>query len=191
MPTAAAAPMLPVLTAAAERYRLPRGLVYAVAEAESGFNPSAYRLEPAINDASYGLMQLLTSTARRLGFAGPTVELFDPYISAELGARLLRENLDTVVAAHPQLEASGEAVARAVAAYNAGWSKQRPADAPRDAAGNFTNAEYVAKVARLAREWELAPAIAGGAILGAAGLVVAAVVAFRSIVRQIERTGIE
>lgn len=53
----------------------------AIAWIESSFNPAAYRFEPHLNDASVGLMQTLTSTARWLyedmgytAYGAPTLE---------------------------------------------------------------------------------------------------------------------
>ena len=53
--------------------------------------PTAYRVEPQINDASYGLMQLLERTARGLGFIGDVSELYIPKINIDLGTKLLAD----------------------------------------------------------------------------------------------------
>jgi soluble lytic murein transglycosylase-like protein len=44
----------------------------AIAKIESGFDPGAVRQEPRINDASYGLMQVLAGTAQWLSGLGYT-----------------------------------------------------------------------------------------------------------------------
>lgn len=64
--------------------------VLAVIEVESGFNPMAYRAEPQIGDASYGLMQTLYSTACDRGYAGPPEGLYDPAVSVQVGMAQLR-----------------------------------------------------------------------------------------------------
>ena len=43
--------------------------IMAFVEIESNFDPVAVRQEPGIDDASYGLMQVLGSTAKGIGFA--------------------------------------------------------------------------------------------------------------------------
>lgn len=112
---------------------VPAALIKAVIAKESGFNPDAYKAEPQIDDASMGLMQILLRTAQALGFKGQAVELFDPLTSIKYGSMLLSANLK---------QANGN-VSVAVAAYNAGWSKARPHDAPRDDKGQFVNQAYV------------------------------------------------
>lgn len=67
-------------------------LVLAVIHMESGGDPDAFRVEPAVADASFGLMQLLLGTARGLGFATAPKFLFDPPVNVELGTRLLAVN---------------------------------------------------------------------------------------------------
>lgn len=107
---------------------------------ESRFNPAAYRFEPKLNDASRGLMQLLLSTARAIGYSGDvgddtahTGGLYDPATNIDLGVKLLAENLR---------RASGN-LTIAVSAYNGGFSEIRPNDAKRDGSGNLINQPYV------------------------------------------------
>lgn len=69
------------------RYHVDPALVLAVIHMESGGDPDAYRPEPTIQDASFGLMQLLLATAEGLGFTGPAKALFDPPVNIELGTR--------------------------------------------------------------------------------------------------------
>lgn len=59
--------------------------VLAVIQVESEFRPNAYRAEPQINDASYGLMQVLGSTAADRGYDGPPEGLFDPETNIRIG----------------------------------------------------------------------------------------------------------
>ena len=100
-----------IISRAAERYSVPFEWLKAIIGTESSFNPRAYRAEPSINDASYGLMQLLVRTARSLGFDGTTEELFDPEVNIMLGAKLIGEEL------LPRCGATFEAV---YSAYNSG-----------------------------------------------------------------------
>lgn len=127
-----------LIRGAALRYGVPASLVKAIIAAESDFDPHARREEPALGDRSRGLMQILEATARALGFTGNFRELLDPLVNIDLGTQLLRQNFDR-----------GRTWPVAVSAYNAGWSPIRPNDAKRNAAGDFVNAPYVAKVLRL------------------------------------------
>jgi soluble lytic murein transglycosylase-like protein len=69
-------------------------LVMGVMQAESSFNPRAYRAEPQINDASYGLMQVLYSTAKDRGFSGAPEGLYDPATNIALGMAQLKWSFD-------------------------------------------------------------------------------------------------
>lgn len=79
------------IDAAANRYGVPFEWIKGVIGAESDFDPFAYRAEPRINDASYGLMQILYRTANGLGYYGPADGLFDVQLNIDLGTRLLRD----------------------------------------------------------------------------------------------------
>ena len=89
------------ITAAAERYGVPHGLVAAVIRAESGFNPRAVSRKGA-----QGLMQLMPTTAASLGVRNS----FDPRQNIEGGVRHLRSLIDRFPNNLPF----------ALAAYNAG-----------------------------------------------------------------------
>lgn len=112
---------------------VPWAMTKAIIAKESSFNPRAYKEEPQIPDASTGLMQVLLGTAKRLGFALDINALADPATNIEYGTKLLSQNL---------ARAGGD-FRIAVAAYNAGWSKVRKNDAPRDSKGRFINESYV------------------------------------------------
>ncbi|MCS6856405.1 MAG: transglycosylase SLT domain-containing protein [Sandaracinaceae bacterium] len=92
---------------AASEQGLPEALLYAVMRHESAFNPSARSRAGAV-----GLMQLLPSTARRIGakLGLPVADqrLTDPAVNMRLGACYLREML------------SRWPLPLALAAYNAG-----------------------------------------------------------------------
>lgn len=88
-------------------YTLLKGLIAR----ESAWNPGAFRWEAALNDGSYGLMQVLLSTAKgSLGNPSLTPsDLFIPDTNIAAGAAYLRY----------QLGRYGDA-RRAVSAYNCG-----------------------------------------------------------------------
>lgn len=65
---------------------LPPEVAEAVAEVESGFNPKAVG-----SVGEVGLMQVLPSTARMLGFREPLPELFDPAVNVRYGVRYLSQ----------------------------------------------------------------------------------------------------
>ena len=74
------------------RYGIPVAVIKATIATESGFNPGAYRKEPQLGDASRGLMQVLLTTARGLGYTGEPGDdlkrisgLYDPWTSIQLG----------------------------------------------------------------------------------------------------------
>lgn len=104
---------LPILERAALAHHVPLPIVLAVVGQESSFNPLAYRGEPQLGDGSYGLMQLLFSTAKGLGYTGDRSGLFVAETNAQLGAQLLAQLLRT-----------RGSVSNALSAYNGGY---RPA----------------------------------------------------------------
>jgi len=91
----------PLITAAAERYKVDTALIKAVIRAESDFVPSATSPKGA-----QGLMQLMPATARLHG----VLSAYDPEDNVEGGVRHLRLLLDRY----------GGNVRLALAAYNAG-----------------------------------------------------------------------
>jgi len=64
---------------------VPDGLTLATIETESSFDSDAIRVEPAINDASRGLMQILYGTAKQMGYSGEPDGLFDPETNIRYG----------------------------------------------------------------------------------------------------------
>lgn len=103
-------------------------IAQAVIQIESGGNPKAERYEPHIKDTSYGLMQLLTATAKslekrhaylpRLGTSTEAIKasLTNGEINVQYGTTLLEE----------ELAYYGDAQL-AIAAYNAGHFAPRNA----------------------------------------------------------------
>lgn len=108
-------------------------LIKAIVAAESGFVAGKVRGEPQIGDASIGLMQVLYSTAKRLGFPGAIGEaskltgLFRPDANLYIGAKYLDQLLGQ----------TGDDVEAAISAYNGGYrpelgfGRRRTAATPR------------------------------------------------------------
>lgn len=80
-----------IIRSESQRFNIRQTWIKAIIGRESTFNPRAYRAEPAINDASIGLMQILMGTARGLGFQGTEEELYDPATNIHYGTMLLAE----------------------------------------------------------------------------------------------------
>jgi len=126
------------IAAAAKAQSLDPQLVEAVAITESSGRTDAFRFEPAFYrrylkdnaayvgqiprriSSSYGLMQVMYSTARELGFGGEPELLFLPDVGLEGGCRKLAAELTW---------AHGD-VRNALAAYNGGRGNYR-ADLPQ------------------------------------------------------------
>src|ERR1700752_1576167 len=101
---------LALVTPHATRYGLDPGIVAAVCEQESSWNPAAIRFEPAFEQRyirpaipaapttreltkamSFGLMQVMGETALELGWNGSFLtELCDPDVGVEYGCRKLQ-----------------------------------------------------------------------------------------------------
>ena len=140
--------MQKLAASAAREYGIPPAIVLAVMEQESSFLPNAYRAEPGYYDkyigtkptrwnkspifgdrtlwGSYGLMQVLASTAYGMGYPvdlDPRTggvsggkrwpSLYNPTWSANLGTRYLKQRL-------LKYWTSKEGFARALSAYNSG-----------------------------------------------------------------------
>lgn len=101
----------------ADKYDLDPQLIYATIMTESRGNPNAYRFEPRLKDASLCLGQILTSTARLLGFKGEAKELYKPEVCIDLIGKYHRTMLDK----HGDLS-----VNELAAAYNTGSPRKRP-----------------------------------------------------------------
>ena len=131
----------------AQRYRLEPALIKAVVAAESSFNPLAHRAEsprpslpptpdfPEGGDASFGLMQVLARTARALGYKGTLDGLFHPATSLDLGARLLRDNMNR----------TSNNVADSISAYNGGFRPSLGFGSPLPS-GEYGNQVHVSRV---------------------------------------------
>lgn len=99
-----------LISEAALRYAVPEVWIKAVIMTESSGQATAYRAEPKINDASYGLMQLLLQTARGLGYVGTPEGLYDPGVNIDLGTKLLAK----------LRQVSGDDFQAVYSAYNSG-----------------------------------------------------------------------
>lgn len=118
------------IEAASKQYGVEIPLIKAVIQTESSFNPKAYRAEPKIKDASYGLMQLLQKTA--IWVAGKPItpeELYLPATNIMLGTKYLSM----------LLKRYGGNLKDTISAYNMGTAK-------KDVNGNYLNSSYVNKV---------------------------------------------
>lgn len=131
-------PYLPAVNAAASKYGVDPALILAHIQQESKFDPLAYRAEPKINDASYGIGQILLATARGMDSSATTDKLYDPSYSIDLMTRFIAKNMSD----YPN------SIDDAIASYNAGSAFQ-------DANGNYTNSrgdttveDYVQKVTK-------------------------------------------
>lgn len=116
-------------------------LLKAHALLESNFTPTAFRAESG-GRASRGIMQVLDTTARALGYTGPlgndvtrTGGLYDSAISIPVAALLVRENM----------QGSEGILNVAIAGYNEGLGRAL-ADFLAGAPWRTTDPKYTAKV---------------------------------------------
>lgn len=141
-----------------KKYNLSKLLLKAVAICESSLDEKAYRFEPAFFrrylanhpdwkdkdpaevSASWGLFQLMWTTAHSLGFRGTSEELCNPVYNIELGTKLLRKNINLVHKKNYQSKHSDQEIS--LAKYNGGNYKNP------DSGGNIRNIKYVKKVMR-------------------------------------------
>lgn len=72
----------------AGQYGLDPNEIASVIQTESSGNPNAFRAEPKYPPGSYGLMQLLYTTAQGLGYTGTPEGLYDPDTNIALGSQL-------------------------------------------------------------------------------------------------------
>ncbi len=79
----------------AKKYDLDPQVIFATIMTESEGNPKAYRFEQHINDASFGLGQILYNTAKGLGFNGTSEDMYRPEINIDLIGKYHRYTLDT------------------------------------------------------------------------------------------------
>lgn len=88
------------LAQSAARYGLPLSSMRVIAQLESGGNPNARNP----NSSAGGVFQFIDSTAKQYGLKNK----FDPYQSADAGARLLRDNMAGLTKALGRQPTTGE-----------------------------------------------------------------------------------
>lgn len=76
------------ITKYAGQYGVDPNEIASVIQTESSGNPNAFRAEPKYPPGSYGLMQILYTTAQGLGYAGTPDGLFDVDTNINLGTQL-------------------------------------------------------------------------------------------------------
>ncbi len=84
-----------IIDKVAEKYAVDPQLIFATIMTESEGNQFAYRYERHLDDASYGLGQILYSTAVLLGFSGKPEDMYRPEINIDLVGKYHRNTLDT------------------------------------------------------------------------------------------------
>ena len=142
---------LDLVTSKASQYGIELSLLKAFIQVESAWNPKAFRFEPNykwFNEpalfagklgltveseknaqmTSWGLIQIMGSTARDMGFQGYLPELIDPEIGLDCGCKFLKH-----------LKKKYTRKTDIISAYNAG-SVVRMID------GSYKNQDYVSKV---------------------------------------------
>lgn len=147
----------PIIKEMEGKYNFKHPLLKAVMWQESSGHADSYRYEPGywkyikddprfadkdpeVVSASYGLMQLMYPVAVELGFQGNPTGLYDPAISLNLGAMLLRNNVDAAWKIKDQWFGFNiSAMDIALARYNGGPYKN-----PEN--GTLRNQTYVSQV---------------------------------------------
>lgn len=96
--------LIPYIERAKREVGLPytNDAILAVCKVESGdykkpnarFDRMAYRYEPHLGTASYGVMQVLETTARDRGLKGDPKQMYDPYVGVLFGCRQLKWTRD-------------------------------------------------------------------------------------------------
>lgn len=107
-----------LIRATADKYELDPNLIFATIMIESGGNTYAIRHEPRLNDASYGLGQILYSTARGIGYTGSPTGLYDPAVNIDLIGKYHKRNFD-----HYKKQLSPQEL---TVAYNTGSPYKKP-----------------------------------------------------------------
>jgi soluble lytic murein transglycosylase-like protein len=84
-----------LFAASGTKWNVPPSLLEALARTESSLNAHVPdRYEAKLDEYSVGLMQMLESTARNLGFQGTRDQLRAPATNVDLAAKLAREIID-------------------------------------------------------------------------------------------------
>jgi len=128
--------VLPIINDIAVQYNVPVALILAHIKQESNFDPKAYRAEPAINDASYGLMQVLLKTAKMFVPTATVDQMYDATFNINVGTVYIAKNLNRY---------DGN-IQDAIAAYNAGSAIKNADGKYTSSKGNTIVQSYVDKV---------------------------------------------
>jgi len=150
-----------------KKYGIPKLFLKGVAMTESSMMERAYRYEPgfwdrylkdnplwkdqdpAVVSASYGLMQLMYTTAYEMGWRGTQEDLWNPVYNIELGTKLIRRLVDKVVEQKlVEKYIWFSPLEIAMARYNGGRTGN-----PNEK-GVLRNAKYVTKVIRNWRDFQ-------------------------------------
>lgn len=78
-----------IIANASQTFGVPFSLIKGIIALESGFDEKSYRFEPHLNDASYGLMQIMYNTAKGLGYEGTKEGLFTPETNIFYGTKFI------------------------------------------------------------------------------------------------------
>ena len=111
------------------QYMLPNALVMGIIAQESGFNSLAKRYEPKLDTSSYGLTQILYTTAKDYGFTGDEDNLFDDNVNLKFGLKYLKKQYDRY----------NQNIQDTISAYNLGTAKKL-------SSGKYANQQYVNQV---------------------------------------------
>ena len=111
------------------QYMLPTALVMGIIAQESGFNSFAKRYEEKLNTSSYGLTQILYTTAKDMGFTGDEDSLFDDNVNLKFGLKYLKKQYDKY----------NQNLFDTISAYNLGTIKKLNS-------GKYANQQYVNQV---------------------------------------------
>lgn len=133
----------------ATKWNIEPALLKSVVKIESDWNPSAYRPEVKIGDASWGLAQVLLSTARSVS-GNKNLTVLD----------LVKADVNLDIAAHylsQQFNRYGGNIQDTLAAYNAGSVK-------RESDGSYINQDYVDKGMRWYYFYKAAGVVASSSV---------------------------
>ncbi len=84
-----------IIDSVAKKYEIDPQLIFATIMTESEGNTYAYRFESHLNDASYGLGQILYTTALNLGFTGNPEDIYNPKVGIDLIGRFHKNTIET------------------------------------------------------------------------------------------------
>ena len=110
------APYSNIIESVAKKFKIDPDMIRAIIWQESRGNPSVYRYEPHVKDTSYGLMQILSNTAKQVAsaFGLPPITsvtmLYDPNLNILLGTAYF----------YQLLKRFNGNVYKAISAYNVG-----------------------------------------------------------------------